>query len=65
MDFLSKTDLTIKYGCTNPEQFARRIGKEGQKILGWVRGQQRFTPKQVRQLYDLIGMPLTKEEKYA
>jgi hypothetical protein len=65
MDFLSKADLTSSYGCQHPSQFARLIGKAGQKILDWKDGKQRFTPKQVRRLHQLIGKPLSKEEKYA
>jgi hypothetical protein len=65
MDFLSKTDLALSYGCVHPNQFVELIGKKGREILGWKTGKQRFTPKQVRKLHMYIGKPLTKDEKYA
>lgn len=65
MDFLSKADLSNMYGCSHPEQFARLIGRDGKKALAWGTGKQRFTPKQVRKLHQIIGKPLSKEEKYA
>ena len=64
LDFLNKADLSNAYGCTHPEQFAKLIGEKGRKILVWTKGKQRFTPKQIRQLRNHIGLPLSKEEKY-
>ena len=65
LDFLSKADLSSMYGCTHPEQFGRLIGEKGKEILGWQPGKQRFSPRQVRELQTLIGLPLTKQEKYS
>jgi len=64
MDFLSKTDLIVAYNVSTFRSFEKLIGKEGMKILGWKRGHQRFTPKQIRDLQNLIGKPLSREEKY-
>lgn len=64
MDFLSKADLQAMYDCKHPEQFGKLIGEEGRKILNWKPGRQRFTPIQIRKLYEKIGAPLTRAEKY-
>jgi len=64
MDFLSKSDLIGQYNVSTRRTFERLIGEKGKKILNWRAGQQRFTPKQVRKLRELIGEPLTREEKY-
>lgn len=65
MDFLSKADLQNMYGCLHPKQFSKLIGEEGRALLGWKPGRQTFSPKQVRALFELIGKPLTREEKYS
>lgn len=64
MDFFSKTDLITMYNVSTPRSFERLIGQEGVKILGWKPGQQRFNPKQIRELKELIGKPLRKDELY-
>lgn len=64
MDFLSKSDLQVMYNCTSVRSLARHIGPIGMNILGWRPGKQRFTPAQIRALYDTIGKPLSREEKY-
>ncbi|WP_439582971.1 hypothetical protein [Dyadobacter bucti] len=65
MDFLSKTDLIGQYNVSKLKTFEKLIGATGKRILKWQAGQQRFTPKQVRELRKLIGEPLKKEEKYS
>ena len=65
MDFLSKADLQQMYGCTHPEQLAKLIGEKGKEVLGWKVGKQRFNPKQIRGLFEIIGKPLSREEKYS
>lgn len=64
MDFLSKTDLIVAYNVPTFRTFEKLIGEEGRKILDWKKGQQHFNPKQVRELQELIGKPLSREEKY-
>lgn len=64
MDFLSKSDLQVMYSCTSVASFERYLGERGKQILNWKKGKQRFTPSQVRELYHVIGKPLTREEKY-
>jgi len=65
MDFLSKTDLIAAYSVPSTRSFEKLIGEEGRKALDWKKGKQFFTPKQIRNLYSLIGPPLSRAEKYA
>lgn len=64
MDFLSKTDLISAYNVPSTRSFEKLIGEKGRKALEWKKGKQFFSPKQIRELQDLIGTPLTKAEKY-
>lgn len=65
MDFLSKTDLITAYNVPTTRSFEKLIGEQGRKALEWKKGKQFFSPKQIRQLQELIGAPLTKAEKYS
>lgn len=60
--FYSKSDIMMIWNITDHPQFVKMIGAKGVKILGWKKGQQRFTPKQVRELISHVGEPLTEEE---
>lgn len=60
--FYSKSDVMMIWHITDHPQFLKMIGEKGKKILQWKKGQQRFTPKQVRELIAHVGEPLTEEE---
>ncbi|WP_428658931.1 hypothetical protein [Runella sp.] len=60
--FWSKTDIVESYGCKQLKQFERRVPKEVLEKIGWKKGNQFFTPNQLRILFEAIGKPLEKAE---
>lgn len=64
MDFLSKADLIAAYGVRSARSFEKMIGTAGMTALNWKRGRQHFSPKQLRDFYEVVGKPLKREEKY-
>jgi hypothetical protein len=58
----NKTDVFTTYGCTSAKQFECRIGKDLLIEIGWGKGKQFFTPKQVRHIFEVLGEPLNKSE---
>lgn len=60
--FYSKGDLMKMWGVFSYRQFEAMIGEKGKEILSWKDGKQRFNPRQVRELLELLGPPIQKEE---
>lgn len=60
--FWNKTDVFTAYGCKSGQQFERRVGAERLKEIGWTKGNQFFTPNQLRKIFEVLGEPLNKEE---
>ena len=56
----NKTDVFTAYGCTSAKQFECRIGTEQLNEIGWRKGKQFFTPKQIRHIFEVLGEPLYK-----
>ena len=60
--FYAKRDIARIWGIVDLPQFEKMLGEEGKQLLGWRRGQQRFSPRKVRELIELLGTPLKKSE---
>ncbi|AYQ31966.1 hypothetical protein [Runella sp. SP2] len=58
----NKTDVFTAYGCTSAKQFECRIGSERLALIGWGKGKQFFTPKEIRKIFEVLGEPLQKAE---
>jgi hypothetical protein len=58
----SKTDIITAYGCKQLKQFEKRVPREVLDRIGWKKGNQFFTPNQLRILFESIGKPLENAE---
>lgn len=58
----NKTDVFTAYGCSSAKQFECRVGAERLTLIGWEKGKQFFTPKQIRNIFEVLGEPLNKAE---
>lgn len=60
--FWNKTDVFTAYGCKSGQQFERRVGAERLALIGWEKGNQFFTPNELRKIFEVLGEPLNKAE---
>lgn len=60
--FWNKTDVFTAYGCKSGQQFERRVGAERLALIGWGKGNQFFTPNELRKIFEVLGEPLNQAE---
>ena len=62
-DFVNKKQLLEIWNVKQHRKFEKIIGIETlEKVLGWRKGYQSFTPNQVRDLINVVGVQLERWE---